>query len=576
MSRTVSVRYKWVATLLVASLVPLAALGALALRLQRSGLDRAERELEAAVVDDAARTLGATLADAASATKQVAKTLTDERIASDDARVALAKQTVAGAGAISEVALYEASGKFFDAIRKDGNDGPKPAVGAPEPAPLSEAQRAAAGRWTFGDGHVRFVAPFEADGVLRGYAVAELRPGLLSRIVSDLSQDRFGHRDRMAVLSPDGIVLASDANSAYAAGTKVPQVLVRHGLDRNAFSSALIRTDSFQGARGEPYVGTFRVAPDLGLGIFVERPEQEAFAALQETRRALLILLGVAGLVSALVGYLLGARATRPILALTRLTEAYAKRDLKQPNPVKTGDELEALGDAMAHMAGDIERGETEIIRRAGVEEGLSRYLPREVASAIASGEAKLTTGGERKNITVLFADVVGFTAFSERESPERVVEFLNEFFTLASEIVFRNGGMVDKFLGDCVMATFGVRDAEQASSQALAAAEDLHRFVEAAGPSWKERFAFEARLGIGVAAGEALVGNLGSELRLEFTAIGDIVNLASRLETLARPGQTLATDAVRSAAQGFELHELGPHPIRGKAEPVTIYEVLL
>jgi class 3 adenylate cyclase len=568
-SRTVSVRYKWLATLLVASLVPLAALGLLALRLQRAGLDRAERELEAAVVDDAARTMGATLADAANGTKQVAKTLTDERIAGDDARIALAKQTVAGAGAISELVIYEASGKFFDAIAKEM----RPADTARPP--LGEAERAAAGRWLFTEGHVRFVAPFEVDGTVRGYVVAELRPGLLSRIVSDLSQDRFGHRDRMAVLSPDAVVLASDAASPYAAGAKVPQVLVRHGLDRNAFSSALIRTDSFRSSTGEPYVGTFRVAPDLGLGIFVERPEQEAFAALQETRRALLFVLGAAALLSALAGYVLGDRATRPILALTHLTEAYAKRDLKRKNPVKTGDELEALGDAMAHMAGNIERGEAEIIRRAGVEEGLSRYLPREVASAIASGEAELTTGGARKNITVLFADVVGFTAFSERESPERVVEFLNEFFTLASEIVFRNGGMVDKFLGDCVMATFGVRDEARAASQALATAEDLHRFVEAARPSWQERFSFDARLGIGVAAGVALVGNLGSELRLEFTAIGDIVNLASRLETLARPGQTLATDAVRNAASSFEFHELGPHPIRGKAEPVTIYEVV-
>ena len=112
--------------------------------------------------------------------------------------------------------------------------------------------------------------------------------------------------------------------------------------------------------------------------------------------------------------------------------------------------------------------------------------------------------------------------------------------------------------------------------ARALAAAEDMHRFVTASSPRWRERFAVDVKLGIGVGTGEALVGNLGSDLRMEFTAVGDSVNVAARLETLARPGQTLVTAKVAErAGSEFELRSLGLHPIRGKTEPMELFELV-
>ncbi len=180
-----------------------------------------------------------------------------------------------------------------------------------------------------------------------------------------------------------------------------------------------------------------------------------------------------------------------------------------------------------------------------------------------------------------MIADVAAFTGFAEGTAPERVVAFLNELFTVLAEVVFRHGGMVDKFIGDCVMAVFGATPgvAEPPAdlcARALAAAEDMHRFVESAAPAWRETYGFEARLGIGVHSGEALVGNLGSEARMEYTVIGDVVNVAARLETLARGGQTLVTAAVAaSAGEGFGFNPLGVHPLRGKRAPVEILELL-
>lgn len=154
----------------------------------------------------------------------------------------------------------------------------------------------------------------------------------------------------------------------------------------------------------------------------------------------------------------------------------------------------------------------------------------------------------------------------------------MNELFSVLSEVVFRHGGMVDKFMGDCVMAVFGATaDDPMQSAHALACAEDMHRFVEAQSPEWQETFGLTNALGIGVHTGEALVGNLGSEARMEFTVIGDVVNVAARLEGLARGAQTLVTAEVarEGASEGYSFNPLGVHPLRGKRESVEILEVV-
>jgi class 3 adenylate cyclase len=172
---------------------------------------------------------------------------------------------------------------------------------------------------------------------------------------------------------------------------------------------------------------------------------------------------------------------------------------------------------------------------------------------------------------------VVSFTRFAEEAPPERVTAFLNELFTVLTEVIFRHGGTVDKFLGDSVMAIFGAPTAQQDHAlRAVMAAEDMHRFVSASAPAWRDSYGIDVQLAVGINSGEAVVGNLGSESRMEYTAIGDVVNVAARLETVAHPGQTLLTDAVarRCAGQGFSFSTLGPHPLRGKSRSVEVLQL--
>jgi adenylate cyclase len=572
----VSLRSKWWLVLVATFAGPMLLLAVVMTRIQRDGLFHAEQELEVAVVDEAARRVDFVFREAERATDRVGQLLTDARITDDDARLALAREAVGRARTLADVSVYDANGALLDTIKRDGA---RPAA-TPAPAQVSPSARASAVAWVAGvPGEVPQVCARLGDAAdTRGWACGRLDAGVVEGDVAELSRNRFGAEGRVLVFDDHGkrIAWSRERGESNDDAEADGQALFRiAGVTPAAFGTGFAVTTAFVGARGVPYVASVRTLPERRWAIVVRRPEAEAFGALVAARNALLWASGVFVLASFVAAALVSARTTRPIAALVGLANAYARHELATPSPVKTGDELEHLGDAMARMASSLADGEAEVARRVKVEAAMSRYLPGEVAKAIARGEAKLDLGGARKPIAVLFADVAAFTPFAERAPAEDVVAFLNELFGVLSEIVFRHGGMVDKFMGDCIMAVFGTETAADHVRRAVAAAEDMHRFVETNADAWKERWGIDARLGIGVASGEALVGNLGSEARMEYTAIGDVVNVAARLETLARAGRTLATREVKDGAgDGFTFASLGEQPLRGKSKPVEIFEL--
>ncbi|MBL8602957.1 MAG: HAMP domain-containing protein [Myxococcales bacterium] len=570
------------ATLLVVAAVPLGALTATSLRAQRQGLAQAEKELEIAILDRASETLLRDLDYASEATLRVGRVLTEPSITDTDAKITLGREIMARASALAHLAVYTPDGARVDTLfRANETREPLPLEQLPEflrQAPPRE------GRWlpaTFGPWGValRFAVPLERGGAVVAWVVGTVQPRWLDATLAALSQERLGHEDRVLLIDDQLRLLSRGPGLPVGASLAGRDLLTGLSLPRQAFSQRLELTNEF--TTTEPHIGTLRILPEHRWAVIVRRPEAEAFRALRGAQRVLIAGALVTLLFVAALGAWLGSRAVAPVLALMALTRAYARRVFGERSTVRTGDELEALGRAMEAMADEIVAGEAEIARRTRVEGDLSRFLPAEVAGRVARGEATLSLGGARREVTVLFADVVAFTSFAESAPPEKVVAFLNELFTVLTEVVFRHQGMVDKFVGDCVMAVFGAGDETALEAQvarALSAAEDMHRFVEASAPEWFERYGFEVKLGIGVNTGEALVGNLGSETRMEFTAIGDAVNVAARLEALARGAQTLVTARVSqlASADGFTFHPLGHHPLRGKRESVEIFEVVM
>lgn len=573
----------WTVILLAVALVPLAGVALRLLEIQRAGLVSVEQDLELAVADDAGRSASAALDEAERVMNRVARLLASERIRDEEARLDLVREAIGASDLVAWVSVFARDGTHIGSIEKTAGAAAKE-LGAHD---------ASGQRWTLrGSGDdlaAEYVVPLVADGATTGYLLAAATMTRLDTTVADLSTARFGRPDRIVVVDAARRVVAG-GQGGLRRGSTVPAthaLFARAPASEATFSLPLDVHTSFVASDGVAMLSTLRTLPAQRWAVLVERPEREAFRTLTDSRRELIASALVVGVLAAAIAAYLARRTTRPITQLVELTEAYARRELDRPNPVTDHDELGRLGDALARMARRLSESEREIRRRVRLETGLARYLPAEAAEAVAEAsrggaDALALLASKRRRVTVVFADVAGFTSFVERAPPEKVVAFLNELFTLLSEIVFRHGGMVDKFLGDAVMAVFGIRrdgsDASDADhvARAIAAADDMQRFVEAAAPRWRSRFDLDVKLGIGLASGEALVGNLGSDLRVDFTAIGDIVNVAARLEGIARPGQVLVSAEVAAASSpAFVLASLGVHPLRGKSAPVEVFELV-
>jgi len=205
------------------------------------------------------------------------------------------------------------------------------------------------------------------------------------------------------------------------------------------------------------------------------------------------------------------------------------------------------------------------------------RFLdPRVVDDLVRNQKDLLTEGARSREVTLLFSDIRGFTTLSESRTPEQVVDILNRYFTLQVDVVFRHGGTVDKFIGDCIMAFWGapLPDAEQArhaTAAALEMAQVLLEFRKTLGADLAEVF----DVGIGIHTGPAVVGFMGSANKLDYTAIGDTVNLASRIEGQTKGvARVLVSAATRErCGDAFDFIERGTYKVKGRTEPVQLYE---
>jgi adenylate cyclase len=206
------------------------------------------------------------------------------------------------------------------------------------------------------------------------------------------------------------------------------------------------------------------------------------------------------------------------------------------------------------------------------------RYVSRDVFSQLMTHPERAELGGARRDMSVLFSDIRGFTAVTERGDPEALVAQLNEYFSRMVDIVFRHRGTVDKFVGDMVMALFGapLDDPDHAENAVRTAVE----MVEALGHlnrKWADNGQAQLDIGIGVNSGEMIAGNIGSSSIMSYTVIGDNVNLAARLESLNKDYRTrvIISDATRvRLSGGYEIDPLGDVVVKGKTRPVAIFEV--
>jgi adenylate cyclase len=214
-------------------------------------------------------------------------------------------------------------------------------------------------------------------------------------------------------------------------------------------------------------------------------------------------------------------------------------------------------------------------VKRQGVQlSALERFLSPAISRKIAAEAADIRLGGESQRITLLFADVRGFTTMAEKMKPREAVEVLNEFFARMTNVIFEHEGTLDKYLGDGLMALFGAPFALQNDAEAaVRAAADMQRSLSQLNNSSGRP---PLHIGIGIHTGEAVVGFLGTERRMDYTAIGDTVNVASRLTSQAGPGQIVISAATHAhLCREIPCSRLPAMKLKGRAEPIDVHEVL-
>jgi class 3 adenylate cyclase len=286
------------------------------------------------------------------------------------------------------------------------------------------------------------------------------------------------------------------------------------------------------------------------------------------------VFIGAVGILTSIgMAILVTHSIVEPLGQLQQAMEKVESNDLTAHVPVVSNDELGYVSERFNEMVGGLRRA--EVLRNL-----LNLYVSPEVARAAIEQGTNL--GGQVVHCTILFSDIRGFTSLSEKLPPDQLIALLNRYMSRMVDVVIANGGIVNKFGGDSLLAIFGtpLNPFDDHAARAIRAALEMQSALKEFNAEQAKTDAPILKIGIGIASGPAVAGNVGGEGRIEYTVIGDTVNLASRLQDLTKElhQDILANEpAIRAATKTFSIavQPLEPVSVRGKAEPVNVYAVM-
>jgi len=326
----------------------------------------------------------------------------------------------------------------------------------------------------------------------------------------------------------------------------------------------------YKDEKGERQLGAFQRIGFTGAAVISTVPEKTAFAAVYKIQRIIFFITVIALGSAIILIYIFSKTLTRPLKKLMIAASTIEQGDFSVVVPETSRDEIGKLSASFTQMAHGLAERET-------IKDAFGKFVNKEVADLVMKGQLKL--GGERKEAAVFFSDIRSFTAISENLEPEEVVEFLNEYMTIMVDCVNKNHGTVDKFIGDSIMAIWGApishgNDTENAINGALIMRRALIEFNRGRGSEKKPVI----KIGCGINTGPVLAGQIGSHEKMEYTVIGDTVNLASRIESLNKPFGTdilISRDSYLLVKDIFLVEPMKKIKVKGKAKPQQIYAVL-
>jgi adenylate cyclase len=387
-------------------------------------------------------------------------------------------------------------------------------------------------------------------GQIRGVVTTDTT---LRGIAEYLQKIKVAEHGIAVIVEPSGRILAGGAGTGRDAAQRAVEAWTR-GRSSLATPGSEIRSADIHVRQAVWNVVMRRFAPGPGLDwhLVVAVPEDDFMGPIHANRRAA-IAIAIAGLLIAVAaGFLLASGIARSLARATHDLDRLAQFDMEGTTPPTS-------------MLAEIARLQGAVNRVKASLRSFSRYAPEEIVRDVVVSGREAMLSGEQREVSVLFSDLRGFTAFAERMAPERVVAILNDHFDLQVAIIARYGGFVVDFLGDCVFAVFGAPAADSGHvERAVACGIEMQRARLTRNDENRARGWPPLEMGVGVNTGPAVVGNMGSRRRIKYGVVGHVVNVAARVETFTVGGQVLATEATRNAL-GERLVAEGPIEVEGK-----------
>ena len=571
-------RPKLTLALLALGLVPLAVTTAVLSHLNLERLKLSSKEYRLAIADGVVNAVQGVLGGSKAELASLGAALSDDAVGIEQ-RFRVARANLLGGSHVKSVAIFDRAGVHQDTLRVGELASP-----AKAPATLSESLRGVARtegvvqlkvlRSPGGKIYLPLITAMYQGKERRlfGYLWTTVDLAPLNAVVGRASQNRFSK-------AVDRVFLIDDAFHviAHAVAARRYRDVRGKGIAAGISGNHLPRGIAFAAEYildGIPTLGVLVPMDGPGWGVVVQQPRAEAYQAVRTTWLTAVGVGLVFAVLAVVLGLIMGRRLAAPVLEVAAAASRVADGDFEVQVAVRGRDEVGQMAAAFNTMTRDLRSFRQRVVDETHIRTDLSRYLSVELVDQVVGQQLELKLGGHRQQVTVLFADVVSFTPLAEKHDPEFVVGILNELFSFLTEIVFKHGGVVDKFMGDCVMAVFGVpHPGEDDARNAVSAAEEMLRWLEVGNAKWQKDLGRKLELAIGINTGEVILGNVGSDKRMEYTVIGDAVNVASRLESLARPGQVLLTrDTMEQATDQFDYEPLGDHKVTGRGESVEVF----
>jgi adenylate cyclase len=319
------------------------------------------------------------------------------------------------------------------------------------------------------------------------------------------------------------------------------------------------------------FIGAFQKIPAWGVTVVAQTAEEIILEPAQQVRRKAYYISGIVISIALFLCFLFSMTLTSPIEKLAELIKLVAKGNfnVKAKLVVNTNDEVRDLAVAFDHMTDGLKE-------RDKVKSLFSKFHGSTIAEDLIKND--IGVGGTKKEVTIFFSDIRGFTKFSEGHTPEQVVAMLNEYFGKMVKIINKNGGVVDKFIGDAIMAVWGApHGTVMDTHNALKSCLEMRVALNELNQTRRKRGQSDIMIGMGLHCGPAISGTIGSEERMEYTVIGDTVNMTSRIEasTKAFGSDLLVSQAVaEKVGNDFLMEVAGSAEVKGKSEPLKLFKV--